>query len=75
MKVELLRPIAGKAYFEGDTVEVSDEQARAWIESGHAIPAMAKAVPDTQPSTTQAPQPLSAETTSVLVAKGRGRKK
>jgi hypothetical protein len=74
MKVELLRPIAGKAYFEGDTVEVSDEQARAWIESGHAIPAMVKA-PGTPPSTTQAPQPLSAETTSVLVAKGRGRRK
>jgi hypothetical protein len=38
MKVEIVKPIQGAAYFQGDLVETSDEKGRAWCESGHAIP-------------------------------------
>ena len=39
MRVEILKPIQGKAYFEGDVIELPDDQARNLIEAGFCIPA------------------------------------
>ena len=39
MKVEILRPIQGKAYFEGDVIELDNDQAKRLIEAGFCIPA------------------------------------
>ena len=43
MYVEILRPIQGKAYFEGDVIELDDAQAKRLIEAGFCIPAKEKA--------------------------------
>jgi len=71
MKIELVRPVRGIAYFEGDVIEVPDEKGRALCESGHAIPAKdtlppAKAI---QPETAESSKPLSAETAQAVVRK------
>ena len=42
MKVEILKPIQGKAYFEGDVIELDDDQAKRLIEAGFCIPAKEK---------------------------------
>jgi len=38
MRVEILKPIQGKAYFEGDTIDLDDAQAKRLIEAGFCIP-------------------------------------
>ncbi len=39
MKVEILKPIQGKAYFEGDVIELDNDQAKRLIEAGFCVPA------------------------------------
>ncbi|HNZ70292.1 MAG TPA: hypothetical protein PKM93_13225 [Prolixibacteraceae bacterium] len=38
MKVKILRPIPGWAYFGGETTEIPDERAAELIARGNAIP-------------------------------------
>jgi hypothetical protein len=37
MYVELLKPVKGKAYFEGDRIELPEDQAKRLIEAGFCI--------------------------------------
>jgi hypothetical protein len=37
MIVEIIKPIQGKAYFEGDVIELPDDQAMRLIEGGFCV--------------------------------------
>lgn len=65
MKVEVIKPIQGFAYFEGDVLEMEDSQARSLIESGHVI--QAKSEIETAEGGT-------GENAALKTAKGKGKK-
>lgn len=74
MKVELVKPIPGKAYFEGDVIELSDADGRAWCESGHAIPAKEKATAP-KVETAESQQALTASNAQSVVSNKRAKTK
>jgi len=65
MLVEVIKPIQGKAYFEGDVISLSEEESRALIEAGLVIPAM---------STVETAENSPIENASLKTAKGKGKK-
>lgn len=76
MKVEVLKPMPGKAYFEGDVFDLPTDQARAFIESGHCIPAKEEMdkLGNEEVHTTESPAPAVAENAMVKTAKGKGKR-
>lgn len=50
MKVELIKPIAGLAYFEGDVIDMPHEKAIKYIELGFCVQANTFTFPDDLPA-------------------------
>lgn len=77
MKVELLKPISGKAYFKGDIIELSMDQARSYIESGHCIPANEEMnkLRDSPVETAESQQALTASNAQSVVSNKRAKTK
>lgn len=70
MKVEIIKPVAGLSYFEGDVVDLAPDRAKDLIVLGFCIPVK----DSTQIETAEAPDVQQAENASIKTPKGKGKR-